>query len=274
MSSRDPTRTTTLRRRYAQRLRGQFGALSAEIRDGVMAGHLHGNAPKDPEGIPEFEFERDARKVAAFQDWFERQADATVLEVIGEDDNPFIRTSYERGLEHALENLRDVDAVQEGLRVEAVFNLPPNQDALQLLYTRNFQQLEGITNAVSQQLSRELTRGFQEGWSPTRTARELTDRVDKVGKTRSTVLARTETINAHSEATLNMYEEAGAEGVQLEAEFQTAEDDRVCPICEALEGRVFSIDEARSKQLTVAGRDVTPKPPVHPQCRCTLLPVL
>jgi SPP1 gp7 family putative phage head morphogenesis protein len=74
------------------------------------------------------------------------------------------------------------------------------------------------------------------------------------------LLARTEIIRAHAEGTLNNFELAGLENVELQAEFLTAGDDRVCPICSALSGKIYSIKEARGII------------PVHPNCRCTWLP--
>jgi SPP1 gp7 family putative phage head morphogenesis protein len=100
-------------------------------------------------------------------------------------------------------------------------------------------------------------------------ARELVNRVDKIGITRAKMLARTEIINAHAEATLNTYDEAGLDGVTLLSEFSTAQDESVCPICEELSQQdngngpgVFTIEQARGVI------------PVHPNCRCGWLPIV
>jgi SPP1 gp7 family putative phage head morphogenesis protein len=77
------------------------------------------------------------------------------------------------------------------------------------------------------------------------------------------MLARTEIISAHAEASLNSYEEAGLEGVNVKAEVLTAGDDRVCEICADLEdGGPYSMDEARGLI------------PAHPNCRCVLTPII
>lgn len=52
----------------------------------------------------------------------------------------------------------------------------------------------------------------------------------------------------------------GVPGRADEVELETAADGKVCPICDSLEGQVFDMD----------GADV-PYPPVHPNCRCTLI---
>ena len=53
------------------------------------------------------------------------------------------------------------------------------------------------------------------------------------------------------------YREVGVSKVK----WLTAQDERTCPECAPLDGRVFKIDEA-------------PGPPKHPACRCTVVSVL
>ena len=74
------------------------------------------------------------------------------------------------------------------------------------------------------------------------------------------MLARTEIIRSHSEGTLNMFELAGIEEVELQAEFLTAGDERVCPICDSMAGKIYELKDAHGVI------------PVHPNCRCTWLP--
>jgi len=267
---KDPTQSKTLRKRYAQRLRGQLATLSATVREWVQSRDLFnlrdGEAlqPRDPTppNPRDYQFTTDDRKVEAFLRWLRRQERRGVLEVIGPDDNPFVRSAYAKGIRHADQQLNAQGVTVPEQDLQAIFNTPIHRDALQLLYTRNFQQLEGVTEALNQQISRELADGFAAGENPTDIARRITDRIDKIGKTRATVLARTEVINTHATATLNRYERLGVEEVGAQVEFQTAGDSRVCPICASLEGTVYTIEEARGRI------------PVHPQCRCAWLPVV
>lgn len=286
----DPTRTKTLRKRYAQRLRGQLGKLNAAIRTSIVDQDIFGlkqNAtPKDPTPADVFQFTRDSTQADQFMDWLERQEKEGLLRIIERNDNPFIRSSYERGLDHAERELRTAGMQTGDVPVQEIFNRPVHQDAVQLLYTRNLQELQGITEAMNQQITRELADGFQKGLNPRDVARNITDRVNKVGKHRATVMARTEIINAHSEATLNRYERMGVENVTVRAELSTAGDNRVCPICASLEGKTYSLQEARSSSFdfdpSEVDMDTTPsmsgsyrmRPPLHPQCRCALVPVV
>jgi SPP1 gp7 family putative phage head morphogenesis protein len=128
-----------------------------------------------------------------------------------------------------------------------------------------------------------LTTGLAEGINPKEMARRLTKELRTIQRTRAEVLARTEVINSYSEATLDRYERAGIEGATVSGEFATADDDRVCPICEAIEGAEFAADAMRDATFSFESSESEPdrlegtypvKPPVHPQCRCAILPVI
>lgn len=281
---KDPTRTTSLRQKYAAKLRGKFADINTQIRKGVVDEDvfgLEGEALAQP--LPTFEYQTDPEKVDGFMEWLRRQQKRGVLEVIQRDGNTYVRSAYSSGIRYADARLNEQGVQVPDQTLQSTFNQPVHRDALQLLYTRNYEALQGITTEVSKQVSDELTQGFAQGWNPNKIARNITDRVDKIGKTRATVMARTEVINAHSTATLNRFEQAGASGVTVKAEWSTAGDRRVCPICQALEGNVYTIKEARSSTFRYsAGDDEAPslsgeypvKPPAHPQCRCALLPVV
>lgn len=279
----DPTKTKTLRRRYAQKLRGRFAAINTEIRDGVRSRDVFGlrddrrtrRGQSDTLATPlpsQFPRRQD-RQIETFDAWLQRQLENDVLTVIGPDDNRFVRAGYQRGLTHAEAAAREAGIAVDEQDVVATIERPIHRDTLELLYTRDYSDLEGITQAVSAQTNRTLAEGLARGENPTDVARRLTDRVDAIGKTRATTLARTSIIDAHASATLNRYDELSVEGVTIQAEWQTAGDNRVCPICQALEGRTWTIEEARSETVDVAGHsDVPVKPPAHPRCRCALIP--
>ena len=262
----DPTQTTTLRRQFAAEAYRRIRSFKGKIRDAII--EQDGFGLKANRG--RFEFERSDQKVQAFMEWLREQQRQDIIGV--ERGVPmsraaeqawtatYIRTAYQRGVSHAASNMRSQGVNVSDDWEENAFNRPIHADRVGLAYTRALQQLEGVTEAMDQQISRELAQGLAEGQNPREIARRINERVDKVGITRARTLARTEVINAHAEATLNSYEEAGVEGVEVEAEFSTAGDGRVCPECQSLEGRVYGRDEARGLI------------PVHPNCRCAWIP--
>lgn len=264
----DPTRTTRVRQAFMAEAARRFRKLAARILEEI--------SKKDGFGIKanrgRFEFSSDERKVAAFMAWL-KKAEADEILTVREGTpvsragraawtSKYIETAYQRGIAQAGQRMRGAGVKVEESWVRGAFNRPVHADRVGLIYTRAYQELEGITAEMDRQISRALAQGIAEGRGPIEIARTLTDRVKKVGITRARTLARTEIIGAHAEATLNAYEEAGVEGVEVESEFTTAGDSRVCPQCERLEGRVYTLEESRGVI------------PVHPQCRCAWRPVI
>jgi SPP1 gp7 family putative phage head morphogenesis protein len=219
-----------------------------------------------------FDFPRSADKVNAFMRWLNAAIGQGILEVIqgvpiaasasNAWTSTYVETAYQKGVAAASGNLRKGGVDVADRWISTAFNRPLHADRLGLIFTRTYDQLKGITDTMASQISRVLAQGLAEGRSPLDIARQMRDRVNRIGITRARVLARTEVINAHAEATLNTYTEAGIEDVEVEAEFLTAGDDRVCPQCEALEGNIYSIDDAHGII------------PVHPNCRCAWRPVV
>lgn len=221
----------------------------------------------------QFAFERPSDKVQSFMNWIDEMIDEEILEIVPGTrvqsasqrawQNVYLDTAYQKGMRDAA---RKIGAGYVG----AAFNSPVHADRVGLVYTRAYRDLEGITDAMDQGISRVLAqamaegRGLGPGLGPGSydLARLLTKQVDGIGIVRARTLVRTEIIGAHAEATLNSYEEAGIVGVSVEAEFTTAGDNKVCEQCRGLEGKVFSIEDARGVI------------PVHPRCRCAWNPVV
>lgn len=284
---KDPTQTTTIRRRYAQRLRGALGRIMAAAREGIVQDDVFGlrGGQAALAELPEvFDYPTDSGKIQAFLRWLRKQLRQDYLTVVTRNENRFIQAAYARGLKHATSALREAGVdVPEDANVQAALNLPIHQRTLQQLYSRNFRLLEGITRDMGREISEELTAGFAEGENARKIARRVSNRVQTVGKTRSEVLARSEVINAHSESTLTRFEGMGVDTVQ-HGEWSAAMDERTCPICRHLDGQEFTIDEMRNGtfRFRAEGEDVPDhlageyrlKPPAHPQGRCSILPVV
>lgn len=282
----DPTGTHSLRENYASRLRGSFADLNTVIRTGVQQNDIFGlgrdldTLQDDLEDPPVFPFATDSTKRREFMAWLSRQENRGILQTIQRDNNVFVKQAYSRGVQDADRAMNQLGLNVTEQELEAVFNTPIHQRSLQQLYTRNFENLEDITTEMNTQISEELTDGFSRGLGPDQMARNITDRVDKVGKHRATLLARTELVNAYSESTLNRYSEMGITNVTIRAEWLTAGDNRVCPICQSLEGNTWTIQEARTETFQFEPGEGDPaslageypvKPPAHPSCRCRII---
>lgn len=253
----------TLRRAFEGEVGRRFRELKGKVNDALVSG--------DPFGLRvNYTFTTNPAKVAGFLKWLKDQSRAGVLGISQGTavesaassawTKTYIESAYQKGLARSASQLR-AGGVKVGDRwLESAFRRPIHADRVGLLYTRTYTELAGITAEMDRQLSRVLAQGAADGLAPAQIARNLNDRIDRIGLTRARTLARTEIIAAHAEATLNGFTEAGISGVEVEAEWITAGDDAVCPECQALEGKIFDLDEARGML------------PVHPNCRCAWLP--
>jgi SPP1 gp7 family putative phage head morphogenesis protein len=290
----DPTNTQGLRERFIREFRRRFRRLRGRIREAVGYEddvlHLAQDARlADADDVERFP--TDGGKIRAFIKWLREKLDEDVLEPAtrrevrnGEHwSSTYIRAAYVSGWEQARERLQNEGVSTE--TVEDVFRLGVPQRQLRRLYTRAYEQTETVTSATAPVVRETLTVGLAEGVNPREMARRLTDAVESIERTRANALARTEIINSYSEATLDRYDRAGVEGVTVSGEFATADDDRVCPVCAAIEGAEFATDAMREETFEfdpATDPDAVPsdggtypvKPPVHPRCRCAMLPVI
>lgn len=302
----DPTGTHTLREQYRRHLQRPFNDLVTDVRRGVIEEDVFGLAISQADVLwadlqadaldhaelpPLMRLDRDERKRELFDDWLDKRIDGDVLETIDRGENEFVRSAYSRGSADADRMLRAAGIdVPQGAS-DDIFRLGVHRRAVEDLFAQNFADLEDITDEMSRQIGEELAEGFAAGDNPRTMARRITDRVDAIGKTRAETLARTRIIDAHSTSTLNRFEQFGITKVTVRAEWTTAADDRVCPICVNLEGQTWTTQEARTGTIQLDEADVADavpegrsaseftgtfpiRPPAHPRCRCSFVPEL
>lgn len=284
----DPTRTLTVRSKFVRDMVRRFKKLKQSIRKAIIEDDMLGakseigsvgrvvtNAP--------FEYRKSASKLKAFKKWLEGENQKFILSRGGEGiqvtrvpgsieglenqwTDTYIQSAYQKGMVRGRRELIkagvDLPSLDDELGgIRASFNQPFHAERVGLAYTRTYEVLEGVTKTMSSQMSQVLASGMAEGRSPREIAESLNDRVDKIGITRAKTIARTEVIRAHHDANIAEYERAGISGVTVKAEWVTA-GFNVCPICEANEGSVFTIQEMRGLI------------PVHPNCRCVAVPIV
>ncbi len=248
----------------------------------------------------QFDFQRDADKINAFTDWIEQQSELYVLsggtqglQITGGIDqlssennwmNTYIDSGYQQGIKRGRQELKkagvDVGDIQSGLTndpIQVAFNTPIHANRVGLIYTRAFSSLKAINASMDSIISDALAIGIAEGKGPRQIASAINKAItgkgedfgilDSLGRfipaqRRAEILARTEVMRAHHSANMGEYKAAGLMGIKVQAEWVTANDSRVCPICQPLDGKIFSIEEAETMI------------PVHPQCRCVAVPYI
>lgn len=115
--------------------------------------------------------------------------------------------------------------------------------------------IEGISDFTMERLAYALAEGVEAGESTAAlTARVRATLADTA---RAEMIARTEVARAQSVATLDSYRENGMGGRQWLAAGDAEQD------CAELDGQVWAVDD-----------DDAPDLPLHPNCRCTWVPVL
>ncbi len=277
----DPTRTTMLRRKFVADMTRRFTKLRRAIQELVVDDDAFGLATGDSfltltnqqVAKQAWRFRTNSQKVKEYRNWLKQRVKLGILKPVGGIAGQpwtatYIESAYKKGAIRAYTDLR-VDELAahpslfEGGQAEFIrtaFGSPEVLQKIELLYERAFNELDGITKVMEQQMSRVLAEGLSQGWGVNKIAKSLTDNVSKMNRTRANVLARTEIIRAHAEGQLDSYERLGVKELQLMAEWSTAGDERVCIECGELEGVVITVEEARGLI------------PRHPNCRCMWIP--
>lgn len=285
----DPTRTGLLRQAMVADCHRRMAAIKAAVLDVVgtqdafgLAGHntqpghttVLSVVPHDRFTTnTRWQFATDDKKLEAYQAWLKGEVDKNLLTVDPKNkDAPWVQQyigkAYKGGVERAYSAANtsppgeDLNFVAGGKAafLKMAFQSPVMETKLRLLSTRAFTQLKGIGPEMDKQMTIILAQGLASGKGPKELAKELAATVDGLDKKRAMVIARTEIVHAHNEGQLDSFEMMGAEGVGVMAEWSTAHDGNVCPLCAPLEGVVFKLDEARGLL------------PRHPNCRCSWVP--
>lgn len=167
--------------------------------------------------------------------------------------NELIEASYRAGLVRAYNQVRRRTVLDPGhasLRAEFVRNQtislggPPLAEVIGFLQAQTFTHLAGITAAMSDSIRQALIDGTNQGLSHEDIAQKIAT-LTNMTEQRALLIARSEGIRAFAEGTLSGLQAMGVEQFEVAVEFSTARDTGVCPICSALQGKVYKIAEAR-----------------------------
>ena len=225
-------------------------------------------------------FQTDKRKVNLFEKWLKTQVQIDVLTVTEAKASEaywkkYVQQGYEKGAGRAFDDVRkpalasgqEQLAFFEGTKEEFLrqsFARPVAIKKVKRLAERVFTGLKDVTDDMDNILRQQLTEGLTQGMNPKDIARKMIkegigDKTRGV-QSRAERIARTEIIRAHAEGQLDALEDLGVTEVGVMVEWSSAGDDRVCPMCSALDGVVLTIKEARG---------ILPR---HPNCRCAHIP--
>ena len=268
----DPSRTGLERRKISREVERRFARLKREIHQLVVVEDAFGIS--QPTVNTRWAFLTDEGKLREFIQWLKSRVAITILAAnfLREPDpnhwlQEHIQRLYFKGVSRAFDEVRKPALARslawyEGTRSEflqSAFGRAVDVERVKLLAARSFAELSGVTDQMAQTIQRELVDGMIMGESPRTVGARLNKVVDGY-KNRGLTIARTETLRAHNEGALDAMERLGVEEVGVMVEWSTAMDERVCPLCRALEGVVLKIKEAHGMF------------PRHANCRCVPIP--
>lgn len=133
-----------------------------------------------------------------------------------------------------------------------------NQKAHDWVSTYSFELIKGIDETSQKRTQQALQRWINSG----EPLQALTDSLGSIyGPERAKMIAATETTRAYAQGNLIAYQDSG---VVKKWQWQTARDERVCPMCGPLHGKEAPLGES------FGGVSF----PAHVKCRCWALPVV
>lgn len=122
-------------------------------------------------------------------------------------------------------------------------------------------RLQANREKLADYLNNDIAKGIARGDSYDKLNKQIRERFDGVSRRSSYRLLYTEGTRMFNRANSEAFAEAGINQYR----YCTAGDNRVCSDCDALEGNVYDISEAR---------DGINYPPMHPWCRCHTEPAV
>ena len=218
-----------------------------------------------------FEGMLKARVIALAKDQLKRTLSKLPRKQFRPDDILLIVDSeINAGVKIFLPIMRETAAEEGQLAIELIdptlkFDVD-NPLVRQFIKARTFQFTELITQETNKQLKKALSESIRLGEGAAKTRRRVRDIFGDITKFRAERIARTEILTVTNLATEESFKQGGIDT----KEWLTALDERTSERCLALNGKQVSIDG----KFTATDDTITARPPLHPNCRCTLIPVV
>jgi SPP1 gp7 family putative phage head morphogenesis protein len=129
-----------------------------------------------------------------------------------------------------------------------------NEHSIDWINKRSLLLAKSINETTLKALREIIKIGYEQGESIATITKRIADYFPESEKYRAEAIARTETLTANNEGSIQRYKDEGVK------EFEWLASPDACEECQPLDGQVFPIDSDT-------------KPPYHVNCRCTILSV-
>jgi SPP1 gp7 family putative phage head morphogenesis protein len=130
-----------------------------------------------------------------------------------------------------------------------------DQYALDWIKLRSLTLAKSINKTTLEALRNELALGFEAGESIPQLSKRIEGYFTDNAKIRAKMISRTEVVTASNKGANDRYQKEGVNKIEWLASPDS------CSECAPLDGSIFPVNEG-------------PRPSLHPNCRCTILPVL
>lgn len=268
----DPTRTGTLVSRLQRIFKQFFSMLRSKLWKLIVTEDALRLRVGSGVTNEVFDFPTSPEKLSAFRNWLTSNMSDILGTTPGWRDpiESLIEEGFRKGAGRAFDdtnisakigndNLKFYNGTREEF-LRSAFAQPIAKEKIELVASRVFTGLGGITSAMESQIVRIATDGMAAGLSPRDVGRQMGRTIEGLTRARANTLARTEIIRAHAEGQLMAFEQLGVAELGVAAEWSTAGDTQVCDMCGPMEKVVLKVSEA-------AGLI-----PRHPNCRCAWIP--
>jgi SPP1 gp7 family putative phage head morphogenesis protein len=264
---KDPTKTLVIRNRASKEINKRFNKIKTFVRDSIFIGNLITNATQKFSLIRprQYEFLRDSSKIAEFNRFLQLEIDREILGIADgtiEPKNYWLNVHVGQGYERGAKKTRLI--AERGIKslvgipdYSPLLN-PAHIERAEFIYTRVFNDMKNVTDTMRGQMSRVLADGMLQGLNPKDVARNMLDRVDKIGMTRARLIARTEIVESHNQASIKEAELLEKEtGVPIKMQWITSLDGRERETHRQRHLLIYTADDA----LRLIG---------EPNCRCSV----
>jgi SPP1 gp7 family putative phage head morphogenesis protein len=183
-----------------------------------------------------------------------------------------MKQAYRRGAVLATQQINRVEPQKQPAKFTGL-----SQDDLRLLRMLEDTSFDLISTLTSSQIAitkRIFTEGMTNGRSRTQIKKDI---MSALGTTEFDTrrIVYTEIVRTTATAARKRYLQSGV----VLWKWQTALDERVCPICGSLHGKTVKIGEEWNKFLSKTAKkrnknNSITQPPAHPFCRCGVIPVV
>jgi HK97 family phage portal protein len=185
--------------------------------------------------------------------------------------------SAQKGIDPLMKGLMQQSGTDASALLKSDFNIS-NEEIIYFINEQKYKFAQSVSKSSADQAKTAIRKAFEKG----QTIGELKNALKEVfvgprAKQRATMIARTEVIRASNEGARAAYKNANVSQMRWIASSDP------CPYCKGLDGKVVSVDKpflttedtfqpkGASRPLDLKYGDI-PSPPVHPGCRCTIIP--